>query len=507
MTRPAYAQPGSGRRNEMPTSLRSLLIGLWVLIVLSAAATGFLFVSFYRETADVQVGRAQDRLVAACRGIADRYAFFASGWRGPGPEPSDAELRRQLTNVVQLALARAAEIEGGIWREGEGSLAYAFPTYEGTGPKTDLPTAELPTIGEINAAVARTGNPATIERRGRSQILLLHACPLGEASDTLLTGWTMTRIVAGVGPAYDRLMTGFVVLAVTVLGSAFWLGWLLIAWSRRISRLEADLAAGSDADLPRLAATGLPELDRLVHALNASGERLSDARRRAAGAERLAAVGRLVAGVAHEVRNPVAAMRLKAENALATGNEQRRIAALSFVLDQIARLDRLLRDLLTMSQPREPRGEAVDLAGFLSGIVAAFGDRAAIAEVRLTERLDPSAAGEPPPFFDAGEIGRIVENLVGNALRHTPAGGSVELSAAKRGENLLIAVRDDGPGVPAEIRACLFEPFVTGHPDGTGLGLAIAQEIASVHRATLRLLPSERGAHFEIELPWHNRPS
>ncbi|WNJ88662.1 HAMP domain-containing sensor histidine kinase [Bosea sp. 685] len=488
-------------------SLRALLIGLWILIVLSAAATGFLFVSFYRETASVQAGRAQDRLVSACRDIADRYAFFASGWGGPGAGRTDEELRRQLTNLVQLALARSPQIEGGIWRESEGALAYAFPTYEGTGPKTDLPAAELATIGEVNAAAAAAGKPTTVERRGQSQILLLHACPLGGPTDATLTGWTMTRIAASVGPAYDRLMTGFAVLALTVLGSALWLGWLLVAWSRRIARLEADLAAGHDADLPRLAPTGLPELDRLVQALNASGERLSDARRRATSAERLAAVGRLVAGVAHEVRNPVAAMRLKAENALAAGDEQRRSAALGFILDQIARLDRLLRDLLTMSQPREPRAETVDLARFLAGIVAAFGDRAAAVEVKLIDWLDPDAATAPPPRFDAGEIGRIVENLIGNALRHTPAGGSVELTAARRGENLVIAVRDDGPGVPAEIRDRLFEPFVTGHPEGTGLGLAIAREIAGVNRATVRLLPSDRGAHFEIELPWHHRPS
>lgn len=491
----------------MLTSLRSLLIGLWLLIVLSAGATGFLFVSFYRETASVQVGRAQDRLALACRGIADRYAFFTSGWRGPWPGRTDEELRRQLTDLVQLALARSPEIEGGIWREAEGSLGYAFPTYEGTGPKTDLPAAELPTIGEVNTAAATTGKPATMERRGRSQILLLHACPLGGSADAGLTGWTMTRIAAGVGPAYDRLMTGFAVLAATVLGSALWLGWLLVAWSRRIARLEADLAAGHETDLPHLSPTGLPELDRLVQALNASGDRLSDARRRAAGAERLAAVGRLVAGVAHEVRNPVAAMRLKAENALAAGDEQRRSAALVFILDQIARLDRLLRDLLTMSQPREPKAEAVDLARFIAGIVAAFSDRAAASQVSLIDRLDPGARAGSPPTFDAGEIGRIVENLVGNALRHTPAGGSVELAAASRGENLVIAVRDDGPGVPAEIRERVFEPFVTGHPEGTGLGLAIAREIAGAHGAVLRLLPSDRGAHFELELPWHYRPS
>lgn len=78
----------------MLTSLRSLLIGLWLLIVLSAGATGFLFVSFYRETASVQAGRAQDRLASACRGIVDRDTFFASGWRGPWPVRADEDLRR-----------------------------------------------------------------------------------------------------------------------------------------------------------------------------------------------------------------------------------------------------------------------------------------------------------------------------------------------------------------------------------------------------------------------------
>ena len=123
------------------------------------------------------------------------------------------------------------------------------------------------------------------------------------------------------------------------------------------------------AHLPRLAPTGERELDRIVAALNTAGARLAEARQRSealaarvALSERLAALGRVAAGVAHEIRNPIAAMRLRAENALA-GDDARRRAALEAILAQIARLDRLIGELLAMTQRRAPAPETVDLAG------------------------------------------------------------------------------------------------------------------------------------------------
>ncbi|MCV5785139.1 sensor histidine kinase, partial [Escherichia coli] len=83
-------------------------------------------------------------------------------------------------------------VEGGIWQADAGSLAYAFPTYEGTGPKTDLPAAELNTIREVNAQALRAGRPSSVRQSGRSQILIVHACPL-RGPLTGVTGWTMTR--------------------------------------------------------------------------------------------------------------------------------------------------------------------------------------------------------------------------------------------------------------------------------------------------------------------------
>jgi signal transduction histidine kinase len=170
-----------------------------------------------------------------------------------------------------------------------------------------------------------------------------------------------------------------------VLGSAAWLGLVVVGWSRKIARLETALAAREDgrADFPALARTGERELDRLVDALNTTGAHLSDERQRSAAAERLAAVGRLCAGLAHEIRNPIAAMRLKAENALAGDDDSRPKSALRAILDQVGRLDALLRDLLAMTQRRQLRVADVDLPVFLARAVEAHKDLAASKGIML----------------------------------------------------------------------------------------------------------------------------
>jgi signal transduction histidine kinase len=223
-----------------------------------------------------------------------------SGWGGA---PVDDRLKQELVTMVQTALSNAVGVEGGIWQADAESLAHAFPSYEGTGPKTDLPAAEENTIREVNAEALRSGRPAVIRQTGRSQVLLVQACPLrGPLPGT--TDWTMTRTFTAEGPAYTQLLAGLAVLVLTIFGSALWLARVLFSWSRKIALLEDALGKGNSglADLPTLPRTGEQELDRLVDALNNMGKRLARERQRAAAAERLAAVGRLSAGLAHPSR-------------------------------------------------------------------------------------------------------------------------------------------------------------------------------------------------------------
>lgn len=479
-------------------SLRSRLLALWIMLVVSGVATGYLFFESFQQTSNARLARAEETVARACGDLADRYQFFVAGWPGG---PLDDQLKQQLTAVAQTALAGANGVEGGFWQADEGSLAYAFPTYEGTGPKTDLPAAELNRIREVNAEALRSGRAASIRQPGRSQVLIVHACPLRGPLPGV-TGWTMTRAYTSEGPAYNQLLAGLLVLALTIFGSAVWLARVLYVWSRHITLIETALDDRQEGvvDLPRLAPTGAPELDRLVDALNSTGERLSIERRRATAAERLAALGRMSAGLAHEIRNPIAAMRLKAENALAVADGSRSEAALNTILQQVGRLDALLRDLLEMTQAREPKLVDVDLADFLSNTIETHRDLAAAKGIALTAGTGSMSA--PLPKFDPSQMQRALDNLIINAVQNTPAGGAIAVEAHKTDDMLLLRVADTGPGVADEVRERLFEPFVTGRADGTGLGLAIVREIARHHHGDVRLVQAESGAVFEIEVPW-----
>ena len=473
------------------------------MLAVSGTVTAFLLVEFYRQSTNALVSRAEDAVARACRDLGDRYAFFVTGWRGVRQSEIDDVLKHELIGVVEVALSRVPGVEGGLWQADSGSLAYAFPTYQGTGPKTDVPAAELPAIRQVNADAIRSDRSVTIRQTGQSQVLVLHACPMpGPLAD--VSAWTMTRAFTGQGRTYNQLLIGLVVLGLTVLGSAMWLGRILYTWSRKITILETALAAhqAAQTDFPALPLTGERELDRLVEALNATGILLAEVHRRATSAERLAAVGRLAAGLAHEIRNPIAAMRLKAENALA-GDDNRRISALKTILEQIARLDVLLRDLLTMTQQRTLQLVPNDLMTFLDQTIVPHHDLAIEKGVML--QASTCEANATRPRFDAEKMRRALDNLILNAIENTPPGGTVNVEADSRDGRIIFRVRDTGPGIPENIRERLFEPFVTGRPEGTGLGLAIVREIARAHGGDVRVTSDNSGATFEIEVPC--RPS
>ncbi|MCJ2089673.1 HAMP domain-containing histidine kinase [Methylobacterium sp. E-005] len=479
-------------------SLRARLLALWILLLASAIATAYLMFGVYAQSTGVQVTRADITAGRACREIIDRYTARV-GLRG-------AVAEADLAGVVEAALAGTPGIEGGIWSAQDGSIAYAYPTYEGTGPKTDLPAAERDTIAAVNAQALRVGHAVSVNRPSRTQVLLLQACPL-RGPEPGLTAWTMGRAHVNDGPTYTRFLAGLGFLAATVLGSAAFLGWFLYGFSDRIARLEAALAAprSDGEDLPRLDHTGEREFDRLVDALNAAGGRLREARGRVVTAERLAAVGRLAASIAHEIRNPIAAMRLKAENALVSGDPDRATAALRTVLGQIARVDTLLRDLLNLTQARPLSRTPNAVAPLLAECVGLHEDLASARAVQVSIAAD-GLPEHDHPHIDRAQVARALDNLLLNALQNTPPGGRVCLGGERvtvdGAVRLRLRVSDTGPGIDLAIRGSLFEPFATGRPDGTGLGLAIVREIALAHRGEVRLDENAPVTTFLLDLPW-----
>jgi signal transduction histidine kinase len=488
-------------------SLRSRLFLLWAISLAACIAVAIMLVQLYQQSTAALIARAAAELPHACELIRDRYQFYTADWKGPVPPLDDAGLRRDLTAAVALALAHQDGIEGGIWQSEAGPLAYAYPTYEGSGPKTDLPEAERERIRAINEASMQQETGVEQQLNARSQTLLLYGCPLSGPIHGL-TAWAMTRVQTASG--YDSLRLGLGVLLALMLGVSGWLTWLITVWTGHVRRIEAALAAPASTKMPALPRTGERELDRIIDALNDAGVRLAAARRESealaaqvAAGERLAALGRVAAGVAHEIRNPIAAMRLRAENGLA-GDDARRRKALEEVLHLVTRLDNLVTELLAMTQRREPCPERVNVPAFLAAQVAMYAEAAAARGIAVASDCAIAEA-----WFDPALVARIIGNLLSNAVRATPDGGRVSVSVSETGGRLRVTITDTGPGITPELHNRLFEPFVTGHPDGTGLGLAIARELSDAHGGCLRLADpggetSGCGAVFVLELS--NKP-
>lgn len=486
----------------IPSSLAGWFAACWGLFLLAALVAGAALVSLYRDGTTERLRRAEAALARGCDAIAEQYRFATTG--SARIDWEDAETLRVLTAASLLALRDLPGVEGGLWRAGAGPLAYAFPTYEGAGPKTDVPAAELPRIEEAAEAAILRGLPATRRYDARTQALVLRACPLPGPSLNL-AAWVMERVILSGGPAYRRAAAALAVLTAVLLGSAAWLGWLLWGWSRRLRRIEAALAGAAAEALPQLALTGQRDLDRVVRAVNGAAGRLAEARRaaadaaaRASEAERLAGLGRVAAGVAHEVRNPIAAMRLKAENALAARDPERMARALEAVLGQVGRLDALTRDLLGAARGGAPlRLQPTDPGALVRDRVAFYREQAAAAAVAL------EAAGKavPPAALDRGRLERALDNLILNALQATPPGGRIAVAARRDAAGLVLSVADTGRGVPEALRPQLFEPFASGRPEGTGLGLAQVREAAEAHGGRVRALHRADGTTIEIILP------
>ncbi len=485
-------------------SLRGQLLFFWVLLFGMCAALAVVMLTLYRSSAGAQVAAGRSATEQSCRAIAARYAKSVTV---PAPPRPQVDL---LQVLLQLVLIEAPHVEGGVWQAAGGQLAYAYPTYEGSGVKRDVPAAEQPLIVEMAQLAARTQQPQTDVVRGSREALIVSACPLA-APGKDLAAWTMTRTNGGALAAQGSLRTGLGVLLLLVLASGLWLGFILLRGLRHVQRLENRLAhaeAQADADggaMPELPRTGVRELDRIVDGFNRYRLRFEEARAHLRTAaqqrsrdQRLAALGRMTGGIAHEIRNPIATMRLKAENALAATPE-RQGAALQAIVGQIDRLDGLVQSLLALVQPVTLAPVEVVLHRWLDERVAAVAPKAHAAGVQVTlQHSTPASA-----VFDPVHLARAVDNLLDNAVRHAPRGGHVVLSALQpAAPTLAIRVEDDGPGVPESLQASLFEPFATGRADGTGLGLALAREVALAHGGDLHHVPLTPGTRFELELPW-----
>jgi two-component system NtrC family sensor kinase len=308
-----------------------------------------------------------------------------------------------------------------------------------------------------------------------------------------------------------RQVRGFSAFVLLYIGALATIGYLVI-WRivlRPVNALAAGVEQVTAGDLSqKVAVVSGDEIGRLAANFNAMTMELSASRRRMerlteglesevaaktaevrategrlAEAEKLAALGRLTAEIAHEIRNPLTALGGYGRRLLRAVSTDAEREYARIVVEEAARLESLLKDVLDFSRPVRYALVRQGLGGIVRESLAAFGERCAERGIAVEADL----AGDRQVFVDPGHLRRAVDNLVANAIDAMPSGGrlrvAARLAAARCLGYLALTVEDTGPGIPVPDLARIYEPFWTTKKlgEGTGLGLPITRKIVEAH--------------------------
>lgn len=244
----------------------------------------------------------------------------------------------------------------------------------------------------------------------------------------------------------------------------------------------------------------------MVRELRASREEIERLHRtQMSRAEHLATLGELAAGLAHEIRNPLAGIAGVAEiigRDLPPTSPARQVVG--EIQREVRQIDHFVSELLTLARPKPPEFRPADLNATVEHACTLARQQATARGLELRLSPAPSLAAVE---HDPGQITEVALNLMLNAIQATPPGGSINVSMSAENGHALITVADDGEGITPEHLALIFRPFFTTKKTGTGLGLSLARRIVEEHGGRIAVDSAPReGARFVVRLPFR-RPA
>jgi PAS domain S-box-containing protein len=227
--------------------------------------------------------------------------------------------------------------------------------------------------------------------------------------------------------------------------------------------------------------------------------------KRVRNSENLAMLGEMAACVAHEVRNPLSSIQGLSELLFSSAKQgdERKIYAKT-ILEEAQRIDRIIRDILAFSRPKDPEKKPLDLNVLVEETVQSMKptmDKSDASVEWLPETGLPLVSGE------ASELQKVLSNLLLNAVQAVDQEGKVSVATRRDGENVVLEVKDNGCGIPKKIQRKVFNPFFTTKDEGAGLGLAMARKIVEEHGGSISLESNEgTGTQFTVRLPIPESP-
>jgi signal transduction histidine kinase len=507
-----------------------------VLVLFVGSLGAVLFSSWTAFALPWQEERARGQVRDASRRLAEQAAEFAEEISEPRRPLPPYQLDRRLRAIAERVLATTRGLEGGFYLQTDDTrgrfLGYAFPTSPEPAPDSRPPSPpgdrpppppdgfapDMPPEPPGGFRDERPPGPPR-ERFGPDMPKGKHRPPpapreppprepppkesryiLEQAKDclTLPPGTPALVQVLDVDPSR-------VAIATEPIGSrrparlATWVMTRITSPEQQRAQLRRYQASAGLA----LGGIGLSAvlMGTLVHSLRRERRQREDLSEELRRSENLAALGRLLAGVAHEVRNPLAALRSTVQLWQRLPERARTKESMDAVVHSVDRLNDLVNRLLYFARSGHDARGPVDLNATVRDALELLRAQADAQKVTLSADLD---ADLPTISGSSQALQQVVLNLAANALQAMPAGGSLRCRTRWHAadDEAELRVRDTGPGVPPEARPRLFEPFFTTRAEGTGLGLALCAEIVHQHGGSIELVDGDGpGAEFLVLLP------
>ena len=461
-------------------TLRFRLTALFVGVVLVfALVSGALAIRLFR---DLTHSQSVHELKREASGLAALYAASALRSNNEGARaPEFAAAKLELATGDQLFYVGASLFPGQrfglqrIRRDELGDVAL---------DRDRVVTFKFTPPGESRQVIA-AAQPVQLVHGTEPFGWLIVAKPVAELRQQWVTLLERLTLALAVGIALAAVLF-------------WWLSRRLTEPVQALTRATHDVAAGRyDIEIPP--ARGNDEIALLSERFRVMVEQLSEA-------ERLKRS--FLMSVSHELRTPLTAIRGHTEairEGIVTDPDQIR-SSLDVIAAETDRLERLVGDVLDLAKLQAHRftvrREEVDMIRLLDHAYGAFTEEARRREIDYSLDTD----GHTPVIVSDGDrVLQVISNLLSNAFRWTPDGGTVELQLEARNGQVSVDVVDSGPGVPPERREAIFQPFVSQDMNGTGLGLPIASELAIALGGRIELVPvSPTGSRFRLVLPVAN---
>ncbi|MGE0775093.1 MAG: stimulus-sensing domain-containing protein, partial [Sphingomonadaceae bacterium] len=402
-------------------------------------------------------------------------------------DPADEEWQRHVARFLDRIIDRVVDAEG-------------YPAF--VEPAQDRLAAWPEAV-----AAARDGQLTFMARRAPDRTPMLSAAtPVAGPSGGILLSTINARDVIRSVRA-ERFRLGLVLacaIGLSVLLSLF-LARTIVRPLRRLARAAQRVRQGRarEVQVPRLPSRQ-DEIGRLARAVSDMSLALR---------QRIDATEAFAADVAHELKNPLASLRSAVDTLALVKDSELQQKLIDVIRDDVVRLDRLITDISDASrldaELSRAKFEPIDIGLMLQNLIKVREERGRNKGVRMAfarPRVETAVV-----MGDASRLTRAIENLIDNAVSFSPEGGLVEVGATRAGDEVIIRIEDEGPGVPPEAREEIFNRFHSLRPESdefgkhSGLGLAIARTIIDGHGGHITVQDREsggRGASFLIRIPW-----